>query len=25
LTSHTAFQPDETQNHIKRMSVRSFT
>jgi hypothetical protein len=25
LTSHTAVQPDETQNHIKRMSARSFT
>jgi hypothetical protein len=25
LTSHPVVQPDETQNHIKRMSVRSFT
>ena len=25
LTSHTVVQPNETQNHIKRMSVRSFT
>jgi hypothetical protein len=25
LTSHPVVQPNETQNHIKRMSVRSFT
>jgi hypothetical protein len=25
LTSHQVVQPNETQNHIKRMSVRSFT
>jgi len=25
LTSHQVLQPDKIQNHIKQMSVRSFT